>query len=421
MNDFNKMEITEQVLKDLYLTQNKSISQLCKIFNSSKHRIKYFIKKFSLVKSKEQRKQAFCNTYNNLSEEYKQEINEKRKHTWKNKDEDWMNAFRQKVSYNSKQNWNKLTEEEKQNKIKQLVYSFENKSPEEQQYIKEKAVQKWKQVWNNKSIEEKQIIADKISNSLQNKSQEEKQETIRKFKDSWYNVGDEQKLKRRHNFEKGLQTRSQHKEQIEEKKRQSLLEKYNVTNVAQLQEVKQKHQQSWNSKTEDQKQKIKDKIKISCQNTWKNMPTEQKQKYIDKIKNTKDKNKTWTISKQEDIIFQKLKTCFPNYEIKRQYSSAKYPFKCDFYIIQLDLYIEFNGTWTHGKHPFDKNNSQDIELLETWQQKAVTSKFYQNAIKVWTISDIIKRTIAKDNNLNYLEFFTMDQLEDWINSGLTIN
>ena len=88
----------------------------------------------------------------------------------------------------------------------------------------------------------------------------------------------------------------------------------------------------------------------------------------------------------------------------RQYKEERYPWHCDFYIKSLDLFIEINGNWTHGPHPFDKNNPEDIELLELWKSK--DSKFYNCAIKTWTDRDIQKRTKAKENNLNYIEIFS---------------
>jgi len=38
--------------------------------------------------------------------------------------------------------------------------------------------------------------------------------------------------------------------------------------------------------------------------------------------------------------------------------------------------------WTHGKHPFDITNKEDLALLEMLQEKSKTSKFYQNAVDV---------------------------------------
>lgn len=39
---------------------------------------------------------------------------------------------------------------------------------------------------------------------------------------------------------------------------------------------------------------------------------------------------------------------------------------------------------------------------------------YEKAINIWTVKDVLKREIAKQNNLNYLEIFSID-LEKAIN------
>ena len=92
-----------------------------------------------------------------------------------------------------------------------------------------------------------------------------------------------------------------------------------------------------------------------------------------------------------------------------QYSSDLYPFHCDFYIPSLNLYIEYNGSWTHGKHPFNKDNEDDIEILNNWKIKSETSKFYKSAIETWTIRDVNKRNLAYKNKLNFIEIWYVDK------------
>lgn len=91
----------------------------------------------------------------------------------------------------------------------------------------------------------------------------------------------------------------------------------------------------------------------------------------------------------------------------RQYRSTEYPYNCDFYIKSLNLYIECNFHWTHGGHEFDKNNPSDIEKLNEWKNKAKSSKYYKNAIKTWTIRDVEKKNIAKNNDLNYVIIYNI--------------
>jgi len=91
------------------------------------------------------------------------------------------------------------------------------------------------------------------------------------------------------------------------------------------------------------------------------------------------------------------------------------PLHCDFYIRPLDQYVELNLFFTHGKHPFDATNPQDVEKLKVWQQKAQTFTFYRNAIKVWTQLDVQKRNTAKKQNLNYVMIYNLQQYEDFKN------
>lgn len=58
-----------------------------------------------------------------------------------------------------------------------------------------------------------------------------------------------------------------------------------------------------------------------------------------------------------------LKEKFNN--VKRNYKSELYPFHCDFYIPEKDLYIEYQGHPGHGNEPFDEQNSYHKQILET--------------------------------------------------------
>ena len=117
--------------------------------------------------------------------------------------------------------------------------------------------------------------------------------------------------------------------------------------------------------------------------------------------NTKKKNNSFNVSSKEEQLFKLLLIQYP--DVIRQYKSSDYPYPCDFYIPSLELYIELNGMWTHGKHPYDVQN--DAEKFNIWKDKSSSSKFYITALEVWTKSDPVKRKTAADNNLNYLEIF----------------
>lgn len=128
---------------------------------------------------------------------------------------------------------------------------------------------------------------------------------------------------------------------------------------------------------------------------------------------TRRKNHTFNTSKSEDNSYVLLQSYF--FDIKRNYSSNVYPFQCDFYIPCLNLYIECNYHWTHGFHPFDENSKEDIKRLNVLKER--NTKYYNNAIKTWTIRDVNKRNVAIQNKLNYKEFWNYNELETWLSKN----
>ena len=205
---------------------------------------------------------------------------------------------------------------------------------------------------------------------------------------------------------------------IKNKSIQTCLEKYGVEYVLQSDIIKNKSIQTCLEKygVEYYQQTLQGKLHLS--NIMKSKEVQ------NKINNTKKKNNSFHTSKIEQQFKEYLEQNYPN-DFEYQYKSKLYPFNCDFYIKSLDLYIEIQGSWTHGKHPFDENNYEDINKLNIMKSK--NTKYYQNAIYVWTKLDIKKRNIAKENNLNYLEIFSMDlnkciyQLNEYIQKKLINN
>lgn len=164
--------------------------------------------------------------------------------------------------------------------------------------------------------------------------------------------------------------------EIQTKQKETLLQKYGVYNISQLDEIKFK-----------------------------------------KI-NTEHKNNSFGKSKNEEEIYRLLVLKF-NIINRQYYNKVKYPWKCDFFIPQLDLYIEYQGHWTHGEgkchEPYDPNKKEHQQILKRWKAKAITNRMYNDAINTWTIRDPLKRETALQNGLNWLEFFTMDEFYIWYN------
>lgn len=189
-----------------------------------------------------------------------------------------------------------------------------------------------------------------------------------------------------------------------QKVKEVLNDKYGVDYAWQIPEVQEKSKATNQEKygvdfytsSEDFKEKLKESDPIR----------------IEKIFKTKAKNGTIASSNVEDLFYKKLLKVFDTSDIIRQYKDVRYPFHCDFYIKSQDLFIELNLTWTHGEHPFT-NSEQDKLQLEYWQKRAETSKYYQDAIKTWTERDVNKLKFAKENNLNYIVFYSMKELNNF--------
>lgn len=123
---------------------------------------------------------------------------------------------------------------------------------------------------------------------------------------------------------------------------------------------------------------------------------------LDKINQTKRKNNTFNTSQIEELFKEYLDN--NNIEYIRQYKCERYPFNCDFYIKEYDLFIEIQANWCHGFRSFDENDKSCLDQLSVWINK--NTKYYKNAIETWTVRDVNKRNKAKENNLNYLEIFS---------------
>lgn len=221
-------------------------------------------------------------------------------------------------------------------------------------------------------------------------------------------------------------------ESIKKKKEETCLKHYNVKNpmhdivlktkckekvFRNKEKLYTKLKEVWKNKSKEEINTINQKRKETCLERYK-VPTvfeTDKLRFDKEINNkrfqTRKKNNSFNTSKPEQELKRLLSLKFS--ELKYQYKSKFYPWHCDFYIPELKLYIEYQGHWTHGKHPFNKNKVEDIKRLTIWKEKSLNSDFYRSAVNVWTIRDPKKREYAKENNLNWIEFFTFKDFLAW--------
>lgn len=195
--------------------------------------------------------------------------------------------------------------------------------------------------------------------------------------------------------------------------------------------VKQTSLKNWGVDSPNKSEIVKAKIQKSIlkkYGTSSYLNSKENREYLNKHKNelkqkeynTKKSNNSFVNSKAEDYVFELL--CTKYSKVLRYYRSDLYPYNCDFYIPELDLYIEYNGNWTHGNKPYE-DSVEDKAVVKLWKQKAsevnfkgIPKNYYLQAIYVWTKLDIEKRKIAKKNKLNFIEFWNIKQVKKWLNN-----
>ena len=192
------------------------------------------------------------------------------------------------------------------------------------------------------------------------------------------------------------------------KTRQTCQERYGVNNVSFIPEVIKKIESTKLERYGDKYYSNREKAKQTMIEKYGVENIIVLSEIQDKIYKTKRKRKTFVLSSIE-LQFKKW---LDEHKIKYiyQYKNEKYPFVCDFYFPDINLYLEIQGNWVHGKHPYNKHNIDDCKLLQKWINK--NTSYYIQAIQTWTIRDLQKRQWAKDHDLNWKEVFTykLDEL-----------
>ena len=222
------------------------------------------------------------------------------------------------------------------------------------------------------------------------------------------------------------------------KVKETCLKKYGVDNVAKTKQAKEKYikhiQEKYNDNTITNVWQAKEVIEKIKQTSLKHygvtnyaLTKEHQNKLkskevINKRENTKLIKHTINTSKVEEKSFMLLKEKYKD-TIHHYKDKKRYPFNCDFYIPSLDLFIECQYSMFHNKRPYlgTKEDLNEIEILKqkSTKRKQETGKQksrYDSVIDTWVNRDPLKRKIAKENNLNYIEFWNINELKEWLNS-----
>ena len=217
--------------------------------------------------------------------------------------------------------------------------------------------------------------------------------------------------------------------EIRDKIKQSCLEKYGVDNPAKLEENKEKVKQTCLKKYGGLAPicdpNIKNQIKQTCLNKYGvdnygkslkhkiNMSTIMSSDEMQEHRyNVMTKNHSFNTSKPEEELYLYIKEKFPL--VKRQYKDKlRYPYNCDFYIPELDYFIELQGYYTHNTHPYNPNSILDQVLVERYRERYGPKC---QAITIWTIKDPEKRDCAKRNHLNFKEIWNLEEGKKFIDN-----
>ena len=203
--------------------------------------------------------------------------------------------------------------------------------------------------------------------------------------------------------------------------KQTKLEKYGDENYVNTNKIKQTKLERYGDENYQNLEKHKQTCLKHWGVNWYTQSKEHKERLPiinEKRRKTLKEHGILVYSKAESIIYNLLRKKFK--KIICQYYSELYPFMCDFYIPEIDTYIEYQGYYTHGNHPFntnDINDSNELNKLIDLDKNHKTPKknLYYIKIKVWTECDVKKRNIAKQNKINYIEFYNIDECKKWIN------
>lgn len=283
--------------------------------------------------------------------------------------------------------------------VKTNIERYGGVAPACNEEIHNKIVKSFKKTYAEKGDE---IDAKKKQTTLERYG-DENYRNVEQIKETWKNKSEEQR------------------QVILNRTRQTLIEKYGNINYRNIEKAKQTKiekygNENYNNMTKNKQTCIErygvdsfsktKKFKQYMSKLWNN------EEYVKKIYDTMKKNRTSKFSKAENKVYDMLCEKLSKENIIRQHRSKLYPFNCDFYIKSLNMYIEYQGFYTHNFKPYNINDENDIKQAEEFLNNP---KRY-NTWETWTIRDVLKRETARINNLNFVELWNLKEAEEFINN-----
>ena len=172
-------------------------------------------------------------------------------------------------------------------------------------------------------------------------------------------------------------------ESMKQKSKQTKLERYGNEKYNNSTKAKLTSFNKYGVSNPAKSNKVQSKIKKTClerygvDNIWKS----RKFKLNHLSNSQKSMHKNGNDSSLEDLLENALIS--HNIKYEKQYNLDKrYPYFCDFYLPDTDLFIEINGYFTHNGHWFNKKNQNDLHTLEDWKEKSKVHSLYKTCIRV---------------------------------------
>jgi len=125
---------------------------------------------------------------------------------------------------------------------------------------------------------------------------------------------------------------------------------------------------------------------------------------------TRKANGSYLQSKPELEVLHRLRKIIP--DVEHQYRKcAGYPYAADFYDLNTNTVFEYQGFFSHGTEPYDPLKKQ--HRLKVKELKRKSGWANNLTLKVWTSSDPEKRKAAAEAGINFVEWFNLEQFNNW--------
>ena len=200
----------------------------------------------------------------------------------------------------------------------------------------------------------------------------------------------------------------------QEKIKNTLIEHWGTANCYDSPKYKALMKEKYGVEYTWQREDIKEKRKKTLLERYSVEHPTQNKEIMNKVWQTCKEHMSYATSKEEDNIYKWLLEL--GYNVERSYKSEEYPFNCDFYLKDFNVYIEYNGSQFHHGYAYlgTKEDNEEYERLLLKASDNPKSQ-YNGIIDTWYFRDPNKRNCALSNNVNLLELYDCKTKESLYN------